>query len=312
MLYNNVVRGYLIAVFYDDNFKEIELEDKAVFDEYIGKKIYDNSEFNFTNFFIWRYHYKLSFTVYKDHLCIIGQYRKKFPIIFPPLGHQEDGFDSALMMLVEYFKEKGYPVIIKSITEPIREVMDKALPGVFRYKPDPDMYDYVYLSEDLINLKGRKYQKKRNHINKFKNRYEYQYEPIAQDNIEECLIAGMEWAAARSDELGIQEEKVAIVEALRNMDFLGIQGGALRINGKIQAFSLGEQLNPHMAVIHIEKANTDYDGSYAMINQQFAQNCWGHLKYINREEDMGLAGLRKAKKSYHPIKMIVKYTGLLV
>ena len=295
----------------DKDFKDIEIEDKPIFDKYISKKAHDNSEFNFTNFFIWRYHYKLSFTLYEDHLCLIGQYRNKYPIIFPPLGCQESGFDRALMMMVEYFQYKGYPVIIKSVTDPIKEVMENALPKVFRYKPDRNMYDYVYLSEDLINLRGRKYQKKRNHINKFKNRYEYHYEPITEDNIEECLIAELEWAAARSKSRGIREEKVAIVEALRNMETLGIKGGALRINDRIQAFSLGEQLNPDMAVIHIEKANTDYDGSYAMINQQFAQHCWSDYTYINREEDMGLPGLRKAKKSYYPCKMITKYTGLL-
>lgn len=298
-------------MFLEKDFKEIELGDKQIFDQYISKKHHENSEFNFTNFFIWRYHYKLGFTVYQDHLCIIGQYRNKYPIIFPPLGHMQSGFDKALMMQVEYFQRKGYPVIIKAITDPIKEVMESALPGEFRYKPDRDMYDYVYLSDDLINLRGRKYQRKRNHINKFISQYEYQYEPITQENIEECLIAEMEWAAGRSNDVGIQEEKVAIIEAFRNMDILDIKGGALRINGKIQAFSLGEELNPEMAVIHIEKANIDYHGSYAMINQQFAQHCWSDYKFINREEDMGLPGLRKAKKSYYPVKMIVKYTGLL-
>lgn len=298
-------------MFHNRDFKSIEIEDKPIFDRYISKKIHENSEFNFTNFFIWRYHYKLVYTIYEDHLCLIGQYRNKFPIIFPPLGSQEEGFDKALMMMVEYFRENGVPVIIKAITEPIKEIMDEALPGAFRYEHDRDMYDYVYLTQDLINLKGRKYQKKRNHINKFKKRYEYNYEPISDDNVEECLIAAMEWADARPDDHGIMEEKVAVVEALRNMKTLGIIGGALRIHGKIQAFSLGEQLNPDMAVIHIEKANTDYDGSYAMINQQFAEHCWSEYTYINREEDMGLPGLRKAKESYHPHKMIVKYTGYL-
>jgi len=86
----------------------------------------------------------------------------------------------------------------------------------------------------------------------------------------------------------------------------------LRIDGKIQAFSLGELLNPEMAVIHIEKANTQYHGCYAMINQQFAEHCWKDVPYINREEDMGIPGLRQAKRSYHPVKMVEKYTGYLV
>lgn len=299
-------------MFQDSDFKEIELGDKGIFDEYIGEKVHENSEFNFTNFFIWRYHYKLNFTVYQDHLCIIGRYRNAFPIIFPPLGVQKSGFDDALMALVEYFRLKGYPVLIKSITDPIKGIMEECLPGKFKYKQDRDMYDYVYLSEDMINLSGRKYQKKRNHINKFLKHYMYEYEPISDENIEECLIAEIEWAAGRPGDNGIEEEKAAIVEALRNMETLGIKGGALRINDRIQAFSLGEVLNPNMAVIHIEKANIDYEGCYAMINQQFAKNCWSDFKYINRQEDMGIHGLRRAKKSYYPIKMITKYTGHLV
>lgn len=300
-----------VIVINDSNFKEIELEDKKLFDESIGKRIHDNSEFNFTNFYIWRHHYKLRYKFYKDHLCIIGQYRNTSPIIFPPLGTQESGFDDALMMLIEYFQHKGYPISIKSITEPIKGIMEETFPQRFKYKPDRDMYDYVYLSDDLINLSGRKYQKKRNHINKFLSNYNYEYEPVTQDNIEECLISELKWAASKGNDQGIYEERVAIVEALRNMEKLCIKGGALRINGTIEAFSLGEKLNPHMAVIHIEKASTEYDGCYTMINQQFAENCWSEFTFINRQEDMGIHGLRIAKKSYCPVKMVTKYTGFL-
>ena len=88
-----------------------------------------------------------------------------------------------------------------------------------------------------------------------------------------------------------------------------VTGGVLRINGSVQAFTLGELLNPDMAVTHIEKANTDYDGSFTVINQMFAERVWPHVMYINREEDMGIPGMRKAKESYNPVKMIRKYTG---
>ena len=294
----------------DINFKDIELEDKKIFDTYISRNYHENSEFNFTNFFIWRYDYHLKHAVIDNHLCIIGRYRMKLPIIFPPLGDCKEGFDTALLKVIDYYKKHNLPIIIKGITDPIKEIMEQALPGMFQYEPDRDNYDYVYLSSDLIHLKGRKYQKKRNHINKFKSLYEYSYERISSDNIEECIITEMKWAASRKD-IGIDQEKSAVIEALNNFDVLGLKGGALRINGRIEAFSLGELLNPDMAVIHIEKANIEYKGSYAMINQQFAAHCWSEVTYINREEDMGLPGLRKAKESYYPVKMIKKYTGLL-
>lgn len=293
------------------DFKHIELQDKKIFDTYITRNNYENSEFNFTNFFIWRHSYKLKHAVIDEHLCIIGRYHKKFPIIFPPLGTNKNGFDTGLLKVIEYYKKNHFPIIVKGITEPIKNTIEEMLPGMFYFKPDRNNYDYVYLSHDLINLKGRKFQKKRNHINKFKSRYDFLYEPISSNNIEECIIAEMEWVASRRNSRGIQEEKSAVIEALRNYESLDIEGGVLRIEDKIQAFSLGELLNPDMAVIHIEKANVNYDGSYPMINQQFAAHCWGNVTYINREEDMGLPGLRKAKKSYQPVKMIKKYTGLL-
>ena len=299
-------------MFDDINFKDIELEDKELFDSYISRNYYENSEFNFTNFFIWRHDYQLKHVVIDDHLCIIGRYRMKLPIIFPPLGDHKEGFDTAFLKVIDYCKRHKLPIIIKGVTDPIKGTMEQVFPGMFRYEPDRDNYDYVYLSSDLIHLKGRKYQKKRNHINKFISLYEYSYEPISGDNIEECIIAEMEWAANRKDSgMWVEEEKSAVIEALNNFDALGLKGGALRINGKIEAFALGELLNPDMAVIHIEKANTEYKGSYAMINQQFAAHCWSDVTYINREEDMGLPGLRKAKKSYYPVKMIKKYTALL-
>jgi len=298
-------------VFESIDFKDIELSDKEVFDAYISRNYYENSEFNFTNFFIWRHSYQLKHAIIDDHLCIIGRYHKKFPIIFPPLGYHDEEFATALLKVIDYYKKRSFPIIIKGITEPIKKIMEEAFPEMFYFKPDRNNYDYVYLSEDIIHLKGRKFQKKRNHINKFKRLYDFSYEPISSANIEECIIAEMEWISSRQNNRSIQEEKAAVIEALRNYETLNLKGGALRIQGKIEAFSLGELLNPDMAVIHIEKANINYDGSYAMINQQFAAHCWSDVTYINREEDMGLLGLRKAKESYNPFKMIKKYTGLL-
>ena len=193
----------------------------------------------------------------------------------------------------------------------MRMLIEQAMPGFFRYERDPNNDDYVYSTYDLINLEGKKYHQKRNHINRFLKNYEYTYESIDDSNIEECIAAEIEWLKGKEPDRSLQDEKIAIMEALNNFDQLGLKGGALRIDGKIQAFSIGDLLNPEMVVIHFEKANTEYHGSYAMINQQFAANCWKDIPYINREEDMGIPGLRKAKRSYHPIKMVEKYTAYL-
>ena len=291
------------------DFKEIELSDKPVIDHYLSVRYYENSEFSFSNFFIWRYGFNLRFAVLDDHLCVIGRLGESFNFIFPPLGKDGGNLERAFMKVIEFYKAQGYPIVVKCVTEPMRMLIEQVMPGFFRFERDPNNDDYVYRTDDLINLEGKKYHQKRNHINKFLKNYEYTYENIDDNNIEECIEVEIEWMKGREDNKSLQDEKVAIMEALNNFHELGLKGGALRIDGRIQAFSIGDLLNPEMAVIHFEKANTEYHGSYAMINQQFAANCWKDVPYINREEDMGIPGLRKAKRSYHPVKMVIKYTA---
>ncbi|NLX70809.1 MAG: DUF2156 domain-containing protein [Clostridiales bacterium] len=291
------------------DFKEIELSDKPVIDHYLSMGHYENSEFSFSNMFIWRYAFNLRFTVIDDFLCVIGRLGDSFHFIFPPLGKDDGPLDQVFHKVMEYYKAQGFPIIVKCVTNPMRKLIDEAMPGFFRYERDRNNDDYIYRTYDLVNLEGRKYHRKRNHINKFLKNYEYTYENIDDSNIEECIKAEIEWMEGKEITQSLQDEKIAIMEALNNFHKLGLKGGALRIDGKIQAFSIGDLLNPEMALIHFEKANTDYHGSYAMINQQFAKNCWEHIPYINREEDMGIPGLRKAKMSYYPVKMIEKYTA---
>ena len=193
----------------------------------------------------------------------------------------------------------------------MRMLIEQAMPGFFRYERDPNNDDYVYSTYDLINLEGKKDHQKRNHINRFLKNYEYTYESIDDSNIEECIAAEIEWLKGKEPDRSLQDEKIAIMEALNNFDQLGLKGGALRIDGKIQAFSIGDLLNPEMVVIHFEKANTEYHGSYAMINQQFAANCWKDIPVHKQGRRYGNTGPRKAKRSYHPIKMVEKYTAYL-
>ena len=127
--------------------------------------------------------------------------------------------------------------------------------------------------------------------------------------VEECLQSDKEWfnicGALERD--GATDEEKAMALVMQNYAALGLTGGVIRINGRIEAVSVGERLTSNMAVIHIEKANTEFDGTYTGINQQFAADAWKDFEFINREEDLGLEGLRKAKESYHPEKMVEKF-----
>ena len=179
--------------------------------------------------------------------------------------------------------------------------------------PDRDNSDYVYLTEDLIKLEGNKYHGKKNHINKFKKNHAYTYASLTPDLVQECLALESQWCDIRHCELfpGLAGEERAIYEALTNMDHLDFKGGVILLNGKVEAFALGEQLNPETAVIHIEKANPAFEGLYQLINQEFCAHEWKDIPYINREQDLGEEGLRKAKLSYHPHHLVKKYTVTL-
>ena len=137
------------------------------------------------------------------------------------------------------------------------------------------------------------------------------YEPIGPDNYEECKAFGDEWCEKRvGEDESLRCEQCAIHEAIDNFEALGLRGGAIRVNGKIEAFSFGKKINDDTAVLHVEKANPDIRGIYAAINKEFAEHAWGDVVYLNREEDMGHEGLRTAKESYHPEFMIKKYSSV--
>ncbi len=131
---------------------------------------------------------------------------------------------------------------------------------------------------------------------------------MTEEIVPYCIASAVEWYDRRTDNhLGLEYEKFAILEALGNFKYLGFQGGVIELYGKIEAFTCGEVLNEDTAVIHMEKGNTEIRGLYQMINREFCRHAWPHMTYINREEDMGIEGLRRAKKSYNPVKLINKY-----
>ena len=150
-----------------------------------------------------------------------------------------------------------------------------------------------------------------NHINKFKELYpNHSYEPLTADNIETIRPFIEDWYQKKAEsDSSVLTEKTALENALANFEALELKGGILLVDGKVVAFTIGEQLNEDTALIHFEKADTDYQGAYPMMNQQFVQNAWSHLAYVNREDDMGIEGLRKAKLSYYPDLMVEMYSA---
>ena len=144
--------------------------------------------------------------------------------------------------------------------------------------------------------------------------YSFTYEPLGEQHLNACLELQLKWCQARrcEDDLSLLSEWEAIREVLSNYPLLDLKGGVVMVDGNVEAFTLGELLNEHTAVIHIEKANPEIAEFYTVVNQQCAEKCWGDVQYINREQDLGVPGLREAKLSYHPHHMVEKYRIILI
>lgn len=187
-------------------------------------------------------------------------------------------------------------------------------PGKFDYWPIPKYDDYIYDAKSLITLAGKKLHAKRNHINKFKSLYpDWSYEDITPQNMPEVILMSAEWRRINetAGDKSLRDESRAMDVALCEFFNLGLSGGLIRAEGRVVAFSMGDRLNRDTWLVHIEKAFSDVPGAYAVINQQFAErHCESYL-YINREDDSGDEGLRKAKLSYYPAMRTEKYAARL-
>ena len=267
------------------------------------------SELTFSNLFMWRHRFHPRWTVHADCLLVTMQPDDDAPYGLPPAGPGDKA--RGLARLCDHLRATSNTARIGRAPASFTTVF--AEPARFHIHPDRDNADYVYRTADLIHLSGRKYHKKKNSLNKFIKVHSYEYRPLVRDLIQACMELQEDWCRLRDceDDPGLHAEDLAAREALRHVDELGLQGGAVLLGGKIEAFSLGEPLNPETAVIHIEKANPNIPGLYAAINQRFCQEAWAHLKYINREQDLGIPGLRRAKESYLPDHLVEKFTLIL-
>ena len=286
-------------------FKDIALEDKPLFDEIFARFPPVISEFTFTNLFIWRYAYQMKVSRLQNFLCLLSD-KEKDPFFFPVIG--EGDVIECYRMLLRYLEKRGGLPRIRRVPETAATQINWKAEGMVA-EPDRSQSDYVYLTRDLILLQGRKFHRKRNHIKQFKGKYSFQYIPLSSEWIPECLRMEREWCNLRNCEVvpGLVNESVAIKEIFTHFDDLKIKGGAILIDDKLEAFTFGEPLNPETVVIHIEKANSDYEGLYSVVNQAFLENHWPAFRYVNREQDLGEEGLRKAKESYFPHHMVNKY-----
>ena len=226
-----------------------------------------------------------------------------------PAGAPED-VKNALEEMMEYSKEKGRPFLMYNVTPEYFEQLNEWYPERFQIEYDRDSADYVYESEKLATLSGKKLHGKRNHINKFKSLYDgrWSYESMTGENLEDCFQMALKWRKENEceDDDEKRGEMCVALNSLRLFEELHLTGGVLRIDGEVVAFTIGEPICEDTYVVHIEKAYADVQGAYTMINQQFVEHECMNYKYVNREDDTGAEGLRKAKLSYRPAFMVEK------
>ncbi len=296
-------------------FHNLTLEDKKMIDAYFEKGQYNNSECTFTNLFIWRDCYAVQWTIL-DGLLVIKPGQSDDSWILPPYGdYEKSDLKAVLLQLKDYFSALGKPLVLRAVTESFAKVLEETCPGMFTLEEERDLEDYLYSGEDLRQLKGRKYHSKRNHLSNFRKNYpDYRYEVMTADMREEVWQYIELWckqkACSGNFSDGLICEKKAIREALDYFDQLDFIGAVIRINGQIEAFTMGEKINQDTVVIHVEKANGMINGLYGAINQEFLLHQWPDVAFVNREEDTGDEGLRKAKLSYYPVDLVKKYKGV--
>lgn len=287
------------------NFIPLALDHKPEIDALLRQYPPMISEMTFTNLFIWRYYYQFQVSFHQGFMTLLAQPQGANPFFFPPIGKGDT--QSWVLDCLNFFKNQDVPPRFERIPASlINELSDFSKLQVVA---DRDNSDYVYQINKLIRLTGNKYHTLKNHINRFNKKYTWEYLPLTPSLMEECLILQEEWCRSKKciESHHLLSEDKAIIEAIKEMNFLNYKGGIIRINQKVEAFTLGELLNPETVVIHIEKANPELPGLYQVLQQQFLEHEWSLIPLVNREQDLGIEGLRKSKLSYHPEFMVDKF-----
>ncbi|MDR3365052.1 MAG: phosphatidylglycerol lysyltransferase domain-containing protein [Clostridiales Family XIII bacterium] len=302
----------------------ITLEDRELLESYLNGFDYKTSGLSYTSLFMWKEINRFSWEIIGGYLCISGadnlDPEMGDPFMFPPLTktgeYEPESLRCAILEAKTRFEAVGKPFSMMLVPFHMLDILEKAMPGELAFEADRANFDYVYDTKELIELKGRAFHGKKNHLNYFLSHYEYAYGEMTTDMADEA----MDFIRAFNERKDLQDpherellefEERAMQDVFANLDTVGYLTGVIRIDGKIGALSIGGRLGRKTVTVHVEKANTEYRGLYQAINNEFCKAMACNVKLINREEDMGIPGLRKAKLSYNPCKLIEKYTVLL-
>ena len=294
------------------HFKSIEIQDREFIHPIIQAYQPETSEWTFTNLYAYRRRHSYQWSKLEDNVVVIGNDNSGIPYGLHPLGLRKRS--GTVLKVLHWLRDTHGEKAARIERADYRTVMELAGTTAVIIEEDRDNHDYIYRSKDLIELSGGKYHSKRNHLKRFNRNYDFTFEELTDQDAAACLHLTDNWCRMRNcmDDINLTDEWEIVCEMLLHREKFGLKGAVITIDGAIQAFTLGELLNETTAVIHVEKANPDYNGIYPAINQNFCELAWNDVPYINREQDLGEPGLRKAKESYHPVRMSKKYRIRLV
>lgn len=292
-------------------FKPVTLSAKSWVDRIVAAEDSRSADFNFGNIYIWDKHFRQLISGVGDRMVTKLRYEGGPAFVFP-IG--SGTLSPAVEAVKEYADFRGYPLVIRGITEENRELLEKEYPGCFDYTEDVDNGDYIYSVEKLSTYSGKALHGKKNHCNRFEAENDWRFEPLTRELIPRCMDMLQFWQEYNLSRLdsSIVFEHDAIVRAFAAFEKLGLEGGVLFIGENIVGFTVGEMCSSDTFDVHFEKADIGINGAYPMVCREFARllaDRHPELRYLNREDDMGLESLRRSKLSYKPEYILKKYTA---
>jgi hypothetical protein len=286
------------------DFVPLDISHREIVDSALASERPEVSELNFAEIFAWHGVRQTQISDLEGALCLfIKRHGKR--CFYPPL--QAPDPPAAMRNMLLWLRNQGEEGFVYGLTG--RQAAGAEATGELVAEEDPDNADYVYRTQDLIQLPGHKYDGKRNHIHNFVRSYDFTYAEIDPHRLPEVVDFQRRWFATRgrSDVPGLAAEDRAVHDLLRHYQDLPVTGATISVDGRVEAFAIGSPLNPDTALVIAEKANSEIRGLYQAMNQMFCEKTLCKYAWVNREQDAGDVGLRRAKLSYCPHHMVAKY-----
>ncbi len=292
-------------------FKTVTLCDKPWVDELVRAEDSPSADYNFGNIYIWDKYYRQLIARTGDRMLTKLRYEGQPAFVFP-IG--SGPLRPAIELLRDYAAFRGYPLVIRGITDRHREQLEQEYPGCFSYTLEENNLDYIYRAERLASYAGKSLHGKKNHCNRFEAEHDWQFLPLSRELIPGCMDMLDVWTEENLRRLdkSVAREHDAIIRAFAAFERLGLEGGVLLAEGQIVGFSLGEMCAADTFDVHFEKAQGDVNGAYPMVCRELSRmllQLHPGLVYMNREDDMGFENLRQSKLSYKPEYLLNKYVG---